>query len=92
MKLRNPLIARNGPPVALNVRAARWGAVATVIGLGILLWPVIGGYRQAQTILALDPAACGKELIIEPWSEGTDRLQQEIVSYFLVRCQPEASQ
>ena len=39
--------ARARPPVVLSVRAARIGAAATVVGLGVILLPMYRGYAGA---------------------------------------------
>ncbi|CTQ48857.1 transglycosylase domain-containing protein [Jannaschia donghaensis] len=46
--MRNPLIQRGGPPVSLNVRAARWGALAVAIGALIFAWPLATGYLEGR--------------------------------------------
>ncbi|PWJ13285.1 hypothetical protein [Jannaschia seohaensis] len=59
VKLRNPLIAREGPPVALNVRAARWGALACVAAVAVMAGPILRGHGDAEAWLAARPEACG---------------------------------
>ena len=63
---------RAGPPVTLGQRAARWGAVAFLIGAVVLLVPVVQGYRDPQGTALPDPT---------PWEAlkqmGRDMAMQE---------------
>lgn len=49
-------------PLALSVKAARLGAVALLVGLVILGWPVAQGYRDAQ-------AGAPKPALGDGWQE-----------------------
>ncbi|UWQ21101.1 hypothetical protein [Jannaschia sp. W003] len=56
IRLRNPLIDRTAPPQRFGTRAARWGALACAVGLGVMLAPVASGWRAAG---AGEPAPAG---------------------------------
>lgn len=49
VKLRNPLVdqtPRN--PLRLGQRAARWGALAVLIAVAVIAWPVATGYLEGR--------------------------------------------
>ena len=62
--------ARARPPVVLSVRAARYGAVATLIGLGMILAPMYAGYSQAIGD-APELVARADDLIAEGRADGS---------------------
>ncbi|TFL19897.1 hypothetical protein [Jannaschia formosa] len=86
MRLRNPLIARDGPPVALNVRAARWGALACLAAAGVMAGPILRGHGDAQTYLAATPGACGTRVeAVGP--EGASELRRASAIWFVETCE-----
>ena len=48
--------ARARPPLSLAERAARYGALAVLIGATILAIPVVQGYREGPTFPVLNPS------------------------------------
>ncbi|WP_299645798.1 hypothetical protein [uncultured Jannaschia sp.] len=48
--------ARARPPLSLAETAARYGAVAFLIGAAILAIPVVQGYREGPVFPVLDPS------------------------------------
>ena len=47
---------RARPPTSLAETAARYGALAVLIGAAILAVPVVQGYREGPTFPVLDPS------------------------------------
>ena len=85
-RLRNPLISREGPPVSLSVRAARWGALAVLLGGVILAVPVHRGWSDAQARLAADPSLCG--VAPQDGTPGDDTpLHDRLVQFFIETCE-----
>ncbi|SDZ51574.1 hypothetical protein SAMN05444004_11859 [Jannaschia faecimaris] len=87
MRFRNPLIARGGPPVSLNVRAARWGATAVVLGGVFLAVPVYDGWSDAQARIEADPLVCGKLVKFDIPNGQEQTLRQKLTQFFIDRCE-----
>ena len=49
-------LRRAGPPVSLSIKAARYGAIAFVVSLAIMLVPVWDGAQDGPDAAPLDPA------------------------------------
>ena len=59
------------PPLTLGVRAARWGALACLIGLGIVAVPFVQGYRMGGNLTEA-PVGDGlwHDLMRDGWALG----------------------
>ncbi|MDB2407533.1 hypothetical protein N9W17_03260 [Jannaschia sp.] len=86
MKLRNPLISRGGPPVALNIRAARWGALACVAAMAVMAGPIWRGHGDAQILLAATPQACGGRVADVVSPPGSSDLRIAAAHWFIQTC------
>ncbi|MGB3555804.1 MAG: hypothetical protein WBA25_14325 [Jannaschia sp.] len=51
------MLTRGENPLSLSVKAARYGAVGFTVGLAILLFPVVQGWRDGAGGPDLDPAS-----------------------------------
>lgn len=87
VKLRNPLIQRGGPPVALNVRAARWGALACLLGFAIMVGPIVRGYNDAQRMMAENAELCGEPFAGPVGPADASDLRQAAGRWFVEQCE-----
>jgi hypothetical protein len=87
MKLRNPLIQRGGPPVSLNVRAARWGALACVAAGAVMAGPILRGHGDAQAFLDVLPEACGTRPERSVGPENVSELRAAAAIWFIETCE-----
>ena len=80
---------RAGPPVALGVKAARYGAAAFALALLLLAVPTMRGHADAQRRLALDPDLCGAALPVAA-GDGRSDLRRAAEAYFIEACEAPA--
>ncbi|WP_308916725.1 hypothetical protein [Jannaschia sp. LMIT008] len=64
------------PPVALGLRAARWGAVACLAGIVIAAFPVAEGWRDARDGQARAKAAGEPFTVTWDGAEGVEALRR----------------
>ena len=75
------------PPIALGVRAARWGAAACVVAAALLVIPISRGWADARAMLSADPDLCGAALPMPP-EDGRSDLRRAVAVFAVQSCDP----
>ncbi|WP_298430748.1 hypothetical protein [uncultured Jannaschia sp.] len=67
----HPMLGQPRNPLSLSEKAARYGAVALLVGVLIIGWPIVEGYRIAGAGMPMPPEGDGwQELRRFGWDYG----------------------